>query len=316
VSRKANPTIVGLFVLGSLGLVVAALLVFGSGRLFKTTYEFVMYFDESVAGLDVGAPVEFRGVRVGTVTDIRLLSDTQDLSLRIPIHVQLEPERWVAVTPLEQTPEEALRMHIDKGMKAQLQSQSLLTGKLKIVLDYVPDQPAVFRDQEGEHLEIPTIPGKFEQLAKRLEELPLTQIVEDTHEAVRALAALLKSPGTSAMITNINYTLNSIESLALKLERLDVEAIASDTRQLLGGVNARVRSAETSQAIESLNTTLQESQKLALDLRRGMPEMRLDLKEALDEFTRALRALRYAAEYIEQHPESLLRGKPEERREP
>jgi paraquat-inducible protein B len=315
VSKKANPTVVGLFVLGGIGLAVAALLAFGSGRLFKPTYDFVMYFDGSVAGLDVGAPVEFRGVRVGTVTDILLVSDNRDLSLRIPIHAQLEPERWVAATPADESPMESFRDHIEKGMRAQLQSQSLLTGKLKVVLDYFPDKPAVFRDPESAHPEIPTIPGTIEQLTRRIEELPLREIVLDTHDAVRALNDLLRSPDTAAVVSNLNYTLNSIEAVALKLERLDLEAFVTETRRVFEGVDASIRSGHTAKALETLNATLLEGQRLAADLRRDIPDMRADVREALDEFTRALRALRLAAEHVERHPESLLRGKPPPRRE-
>ena len=94
-SKQVNKTLIGAFVVGAIALLVAALVIFGSGAFFKNRPKFVMYFDTSVKGLNVGSPVNFRGVPIGAVTDIQLLFNTEDLKLKIPVFIELYPERIV-----------------------------------------------------------------------------------------------------------------------------------------------------------------------------------------------------------------------------
>src|SRR5262245_30436492 len=138
--RKANPIIIGAFVVGAIALAVFGIVVFGSGRLFKETTPFVMYFTGSVDGLSVGSPVKFKGVEIGGVTSIQL-----DLGeeARIPVWIEIDNKKIVARGAEWPSDRAALRAAIERGLRAQLNSQSIVTGLLFVQLDYHPETPAV-----------------------------------------------------------------------------------------------------------------------------------------------------------------------------
>ena len=149
-SKQANKTLIGAFVVGAVALAVIGVLVFSSGEFFTEKRTFVMYFEGSVKGLDEGAPVIFRGVRIGSVTNIILRADPNDLSITIPIFVEIEPERFEMGGSRKHSPEETSRILIQRGLKAELEMQSLVTGKLIVALDFFPDTLtcASFDDRE------------------------------------------------------------------------------------------------------------------------------------------------------------------------
>ena len=171
--KKANPAIVGAFVLGAVALAVLGVLVFGSGRWFRTTIDSVMYFPGSVDGLSNGAPVKFKGVDIGTVTNIQLVLTTgkKGPTARIPVYVRLDPSKIVTTGDV-QFPNDSVREElINRGMRAQLQSQSLLTGLLFIQLDFFPDTPVTYvLKQPSDPPEIPTLrvnAGPFGIISRR-----------------------------------------------------------------------------------------------------------------------------------------------------
>ena len=92
-SKQANTKLIGGFVIGAVVLIMAGILLFGSGKLFSHQKKFVLFFEDSVKGLNIGSPVDFRGVNIGTVTDIKIVLNKKDLSLRIPVFIEIEPKR-------------------------------------------------------------------------------------------------------------------------------------------------------------------------------------------------------------------------------
>lgn len=143
-SKEANKTLIGAFVVGAVFLLVAAVLIFGSGKFFRKTYKAVMFFEGSIKGLNVGSPVMFRGVKVGTVTDINLILYAKDLSMRTTVIAEFDPERWTLVGG-ERGDVKRLQLVIDRGLRAQLQMQSFVTGQLMIALDFFPaSRPAMW----------------------------------------------------------------------------------------------------------------------------------------------------------------------------
>ena len=138
-SKKANPTLIGVFVVGALVLAVAGVLVFGRGNLFSEKRRYVLFFDESIKGLTVGAPVMFRGVPIGSVTGIKLCFDSQDMSMATPVFIETEPDRIqrIGERPLasrileKRRQKEIMDRLIQKGLRAQLQTESLVTGRLE-----------------------------------------------------------------------------------------------------------------------------------------------------------------------------------------
>jgi paraquat-inducible protein B len=138
----ARPAVVGGFILGALALGVAAILLFGGSWLFARTARAVVFFEGSVAGLDVGAPVTFRGVRLGSVQRISLSASAGSLTARIPVFLEIEPNRitWEG-RELRNDPADYGRL-VEAGLRAQLASQSFVTGQLRVDLDFRPGTPA------------------------------------------------------------------------------------------------------------------------------------------------------------------------------
>ncbi len=135
-SKPANKTVIGIFVVVALVLVVGAVLILGSGKFFKNYPKFVMYFQGSVKGLAVGAPVNFRGVKIGTVTNIKMLLNPKDLSMIIPVYIEIEPD---TIQTMEGSPSletivkesgkaQLMPDMIKRGLRAQLEMQSIVTG--------------------------------------------------------------------------------------------------------------------------------------------------------------------------------------------
>ena len=178
---KANPAVIGGFVIGGLALIVIGLLVFGGANWFAQRNTYVAYFPGSVKGLRVGAPVDFRGVTIGRVTDIKVLFDPQEVSARIPVVMEFDPTQINVVgdekiAPLQQDAERL----IQAGFRAQLQSQSLLTGLLFVNLDFYPGAPVRLVGGREPYPEVPTIPSDLEQLQQSAGDIAvrLPQVVD------------------------------------------------------------------------------------------------------------------------------------------
>ena len=159
-SRRASPVVIGSFVVGALVLVVVGILVFGSRRFFADIDRVVMYFAGDLQGLRAGATVDFQGVPIGTVVEIRAVIDPQDVEVRIPVIVALHPDSVEFVKPRPQG-EQRIQRLVERGVRAQLQLESLVTGQVFIQLDFHPEAPAAaFRiDPLTKLPEMPTVPA-------------------------------------------------------------------------------------------------------------------------------------------------------------
>ena len=231
-SKKSSKTLIGAFVVGAVTLLVLSLIIFGSGKFFRKTNKYVLFFEGSVKGLSVGAPVTFRGVKIGVVKDISLTYDPVTKFAFIPVIVETQPY-LIKGSPVKRSSDN-IQYLIKTGLRAQLDMQSLLTGQLAIVLDFLPDKPARLLGLIKGYTEIPTVPSPFGELQKNLGEIPIKDITTDLQESMR-----------------------------------------------------------------SLNVTLKETQETVV----------FDVENTLREVTEAARAVRLLAEYLEQHPEAMIKGK-------
>ncbi|HEY8240795.1 MAG TPA: MlaD family protein [Kiritimatiellia bacterium] len=306
-SKKANPVAIGAFVMGALALTVIGLLLFGGGKFLKEKQTFVLYFEEPLGGLDVGAPVDFQGVRVGTVTDVRIVIDHDTGQIRLPVIIDFEPDRaahWGDKT--RTTPEQRAAAYLKRGLRARLGSQSLVTGKLKVELGFFPDTPLkLVKNPYDPYAEIPTIPGPFTQFKAELDKLPLEEIVVDAHRTMAGINRIVNSPAMQSLGTNINELAINMGALTRKLEALPLGETLEDFRTV-------TRSREFLDAITNLNGTLEASQVLLRKMERESGPLQVELFAAMNEMARASDSLRQLAETIELQPESILRGKSEE----
>ena len=273
--KKANPAVIGGFVVGAAALAVAGVLIFGSGQFLKERMSWVSYFPGAVDGLQVGAPVTFKGVRVGQVTDIKVTLDTRDDVVRIPVSWDLEPDSmaFVGMSAAEVAEIQAKRAEgdrpyisllIKRGLRAQLQLQSFVTGQKVIQLDFFPDTPInlVGGDREGKVREFPTTPSGTEKLTKTIENLPIDELFTDARNTLQGIDRLVRSidsqviPATHATLEKAQGTLSSIDDMTAP----------------------------------------------------GSP-VRYELVNAMKELAGAARSMRVLADYLERHPEALVQGK-------
>jgi paraquat-inducible protein B len=231
-TKKVNKTVIGVFVFGALVLLMIAIVVFGSGELFKQTNKFVLYFDGSVKGLSIGAPVTFRGVNIGTVKDISLIYDSKAGTVLLPVIVEIQQGR-IKGTPSFRDLGGDKEM-IALGLRGKLEVQSFLTGQLMISFDFYPNQPAKLRGILKGYPELPTLPTSPD-IFELMDELPIKEIAKNLDDTSK-------------------------------------------------GINKLVNSSE-------------------------IPRSLYDLQNTLLETTQAMHSVSLLTEYLEQHPESLLKGK-------
>jgi paraquat-inducible protein B len=332
-SKPANKTMIGAFVLIAVVLAVAAVVILGSGKFFKKTTQWVAFFEGSVKGLNVGSPVVFRGVKVGEVTDIIVTINLAELSVLIPVIFETDPEKFKDVGDHTVTSDE--QMHkalIKKGLRAQLQIQSLVTGQLMIDLDFHPNTPArlvgidKIKTLTGAKSwwEIPTIPTPMQELEKVIGQLDLKELAENIKRAMDGLVKLTTSPDlhksigiftqtltdTQKLVSNLN---SKIEPLAHSMEQTLAEARGGigDVRKLVNeqgpplaaNIKKAVESARI--ALDQANTTLKSIEVVAQE----GGQLHLEVSAALKEISAASRSVRILADFLEQHPDAIIRGR-------
>jgi paraquat-inducible protein B len=220
--KRANPTMIGAFIVGAVALVVIGLLVFGGGRLFTETRKFVLYFDGSVKGLNVGAPVDFQGVRVGSVINITVQYLVQEGEFRTPVYIKVEPGSIKAMGSRKDEDErlQFYQVLVGRGLRARLETQSLVTGQLFVQLGFYPDTPVRLVGGDPDNVELPTIPTTLQQaqaaaqdLLQKIQELPLDQLFSSFMETVQGTSRLVNSPEVLAMVRTLNDTVTDVRRL-------------------------------------------------------------------------------------------------------
>ena len=263
----ARPAIVGGFVLGALALAAAAVILFGGSRLFATTSRAVTFFEGSVAGLDVGAPVTFRGVRLGSVTSVALNFDPATRTATIPVTIEIEPDR---ITWEGARPSRADYGHlVATGLRAQLASQSLVTGQLRVDLDFRPDTPIRIVGAETDLPEIPAIPSELEQLRSKLTELPLRDLVDSAQRALGAVDRL-----ATHLDAQVGTVADAVDSAA---------GAATKTLTTADDALAQVR--------DATKTSLRNADALVADARRQLEGRGGELSRLLTDLDRSLHAV-------------------------
>ncbi|GAB0058448.1 Intermembrane transport protein PqiB [Candidatus Magnetaquicoccaceae bacterium FCR-1] len=273
---------------------------------------FVLYFKGSVRGLSVGAPVEFRGIQVGKVTDIRLEYDFQETLFRIPVLVQIEPERVIEFstsgvkTIRDDSPREFLETLVKRGMRAQLKTGSYLTGQLFVELDLHPGAPLnLVGGTQNLHPELPTIPTSLDEITAsvtrfldKIQSLPLEGIGKELHETLKGTNRTVNAPETMETIRAATATLTEARNL-LKNLNLQVEPMANGVKGASGAATA------TLQQLEETLTKVDGLIGPKAPLHYGMVE-------AVRELAAAARSVRSLIDLLERKPESLLFGKEKE----
>ncbi|HET6469006.1 MAG TPA: MlaD family protein [Geminicoccaceae bacterium] len=270
---------------------------------------FLAYFDGSVRGLRPGAPVEMRGLRLGTVTEVRLAYDPATGHIRVPVTFEIQPERLIPDLKQAELEDDspaarqdrASRL-VDQGLRAQLQTGSLLTGELLVSLDFHPDAPPEKVTMEGDLPVVPTVPTQLDTLSASLTtvlnnvaSLPLNELVADLRNTIQGIEQLVAAPETKASVASLNSSLGQLEVLLQRLSGQIDPLTASLLRGLDQAGAAMVQARGTFAAAEGF---------VGAD-----SKLRYDLAGVLKELQTAARSIRVFADYLERHPEALIRGK-------
>jgi paraquat-inducible protein B len=242
---------------------------------YTNTLHYVMYFNGSVRGLTEGAPVQLRGYPVGKVLSINLELDEKTAEIRIPVIVELQPERIKEVHPdVKISPENMVSQLIEKGLRAQLQTGSLLTGQLLVDLDFHPKSKITLNPKHGLYTEFPTTASSLDQfthsaniIMDKIAKLPLDNLTEEINRTLRGLQ------GTTTAAT---ATLNSVQG-----------------------------------TMGTADKTLNTAQKALSNFEAGATT-HYQLEQLLQELTQAAGSVKQLTDYLAQHPESVVRGKSEE----
>jgi paraquat-inducible protein B len=217
-SRRASATLIGAFVVGGIALILGAIIATGAGTVFKPKERAVMHFTGSAYGLQQGAPVVFRGVRVGSVTSIGLAYDEGSGIFSIPVVAELDPRmlRRLVVAEKAGAPLAAL---IDRGLRAQLSLQSFLTGLLYVDLDLRPDKPAIRFEREPTMTEIPTNATPIQALKEQLESVDLRRLVDDVSAIAASVRQLTGSPPLRDALADGSTVTAQAKALTAQLDR-------------------------------------------------------------------------------------------------
>jgi paraquat-inducible protein B len=251
--------------------------------------KFVLYFDESVRGLAVGAPVEFKGIKIGTVTGVRLEYDEKNATFRIPVMIEVEPERVVERGKgMRAAPQAAFQSLVKRGLRARLQTGNLLTGQMFVELDMHPKTPLRLARAGGAVPELPTIPGGFGQMASsvesilaKLDRIDLVAIGGDLKGTLEGTNKLVNAPELRRSIADLSAILRKVDAHA--------EPIAANLEKALAAAR------ET----------------LALMDRVLAPDSPLHdhASRLADELGEAARSIRALVDMLQRDPQSVLFGK-------
>ena len=315
--KQTSKTAIGAFVIGAIALTVMSVIVFGSGKLFSETIPVVFYFKGSVQGLSIGSPVTFKGVQIGEVKEIRLTFNPDVMELDIPVQAVLYPDT-IQLTKGQRRIEN-MKKAIEAGLRAQLQSQSLITGQLMIALDFHPDEPALYKG-DGSLVEIPTIPTVVEQLSQVIKGIKFDEILSKLTRVVEGIEKVVNAPELASSIKSLDATLQDIQKLARNIDsKIDplsgsVIGAADEYGALAKNLNTELKSmsavlektlASAQATAEKMEKTMANSAAITAD---GSPVMH-ELTRSLKELSDAAQSMRSLADYLERKPDSVIFGK-------
>ena len=338
-SKQANPVMIGGFVLGALALLVAAILVLSGGVLLQTKEKVVSYFPGTVSGLSVGARVEFQGVQVGKVTGIALEYHTEDGHFVVPVTYEIWPDSTKIVGGEVDDIDEGYRLLVERmGLRAKLESMSLLTGQYMIALSLQPDTPIQRVGPNEDIFEIPAIEADRDLFANTLREIDISGLIRSVTGALEAIERLASGEQTQTIMANTDELLIEARRLITGVDA----RVKSLTERLDGTLDdyaqlARTTATRVEDLADSLESASADLQRLAGTLGRQTGRMSQSASDALDEAGKAMssfdellgrdsqarydlelmlkeaagasRSLRILADYLQQNPDALIRGK-------
>jgi paraquat-inducible protein B len=316
--KRVNSAVIGGFVVASFAILVGALIAVGSGKMFAKPVRFICMFPGSLNGLRVGAPVKIRGVQIGTVAEIKLGLNPSDgtmrpgvKGLRLPVIIELDKSMLTARGAIGKgLVGEGFHRWIERGMRAQLNVESLLTGLLYVDLDLHPrTRPDLVLEPGGPYPEIPTVPTDLAQLQQRLtqaldkfEEIDFQGLVNALTDTANSIRSLTTSPELKA-------TLESLKDATVNLNQMTIAA-----RRLIDSTNATIGplAADFRQSSQQANKTMEDTRVTLIKLQQTLdPNSPLvaHVNQSMESLDQTLRSLGELTDYLQRNPAALVRGR-------
>ncbi len=336
--KRVDPRVIGFFVIGAIILGVAGLIFFGPGGLLSKTEQYVLHFEGSVKGLNVGSPVRFRGVKIGQVKEINVLINPSEFKFRIPVIIEIETSRIGAdgshqelLTALKSSlkdkdPIEAL---VEKGLRARLEMDSLVTGQLYVNFDMFPNSPIELTGYPSAYMELPTIRSSLGELTKTFEDLPLRELADKMVNAAMAFEKLITAPSLHNGLEKFDETASELNSLLKNLNEQVVplsqtmQDTLKETRQLVKNIDNKVvpltdNFVDTKRRLDSAlskfssaSERTEETMRRWKDLAANDSMLQRELSQTMQEVSKAARSVRYLTNELERDPQLILRGRVE-----
>lgn len=332
-SKKANPTLIGAFVLIALAVTVAAIMVLGKFSFKDDTVRCVAYFSGSMHGLDVGAPVAFRGVAIGRVSNIQLDYDDAQGTFVIPVYMdlqqQIHPEGGRSRDADKMR--ESLEELINRGLRAQMRSSSLLTGKQYVELFLNPGSEPVLHGAPQYILEIPTLASGLDKITEKLESLPLEEILNKVAVSLDTLNTVISSERAGATIESLTASVKQLESILTGVNEnlpqlmaeinqgiTDFSVTMKEARGFIEGAHQELKpaTADLHKLMANLQTSSDRLSGTLANLERltaSDSDVSYQLRDTMHEMERAAGSVRELTDYLRQNPNSVLFGKSKEK---
>ena len=327
-SKKANPTAIGLFVVIGVTLAVAGVVAFGSGKWFKDTEQFITYFDGSVRGLNAGSAVMVSGVKVGTVKQVLIHFNQADGDAFMPVIIEIDDDllNEKTDTSFRLSDPKLLQELVDHGLRARLQAESLVTGVLYVDLSVLNDPPpAQYHQVKPIYKEIPSTPNDIQLLMENLASMDLKGISEKLDAVLSSLNTnldQLQMREISAGLTNLLGTLNNVlDSSELTRSLANLDRTLEETRLLATNMRQSI-----DPLADGAEQTLADARSTMADLRLAVEDLRgllapdaplkRDLAVALEQISNAARSIGDLADYLSRSPNALISGRKPTQRNP
>ncbi len=272
---------------------------------YTTKIPVVSYFPGSVSGLGPGSPVTIHGLVVGHVTDVRLTYDRAKDAVLAPVRFEVEPERVLGVgVRMFKNPAEAVDALLQKGLRATVQSASLITGQQQVALDFVPDAPPAKLAMEGDDFVLPTAPGggfaglqaSANDLLDKVNTIPFDQIGKNLDAILKSVNDLASGPQMREALSKLAATLATADAF---------------TRNLNSGTAPAFK--QLPQMAAQLQKTVTNANKLLVSLDSGYGDntrFNRDMERLLAQANDAVASIRALADLLARHPEALIKGRP------
>ncbi len=317
---KPNTVAIGAFIVGAALIAISAILFIGGSGWGGDKSKVVMVFDGSVKGLTVGAPVALRGVQIGQVTDIHLIFDSDSIDITMTVEAEIDGRSFETRGDAEGYLGDEM---IARGLRAQLNSQSILTGLLYIQLDFHPNSPVNLVDIDSPYSQIPTIPTDLQRITRELESIDFARLAVDIETIADSLGTFVSTESFQGLPADLHEALASIEELGDQLKSQlassgpKLDKLLDDTEQTMESLSSEIpeisaAAVNTMKLLDTAIAAFEDAMKEIDDLVSDDSATTYALNKALREIALAGRELQLLAKTLEEHPEALIRGRSEE----